>query len=291
MKIPVYTLAAAAVALLLSGNSCHVNAITTQEAIDMRTNLEAELVLFKKKDAYRLRDHKARGEKNGDEDAELPISKRYPKGDPKSRKTGSVKGSSSSVTAVANRTKRKLLATKLNILKLAETASEEDLTAMLSVYEELAELQIAVAEKRTEKGLHRGSIKEKRQELDSIASKYGGLKKDSARPHKKKGASKREVGTQFSEEEAKKVKDLRKQLNSVTDEAEAEAIRAKLQEIYDTLKFAEHDKALAKEKEYRAKKQASIAEQQAARKAKKDRAPKTKADKGIRGDKRKPSRK
>lgn len=284
MKIPVYTLAAAAVALLLSGNSCHVNAITTQEAIDLRTNLEAELSLFKKKDAYRLRDHKARGANNGDEDAEPQKSKRYPKGDSKSRKTGSVKGSSSSVTAVANRTKRKMLTLKLHILKLAETASEEDLTAMLSVYEELAELQIAVAEKRTEKGLHRGSIKEKRQELDNIASKYGGLKKDSARP-KKKGTSKKEQ--QFSEEEAKKVKDLRKQLNSVTDEAEAEAIRAKLQEIYETLKFAEHDKAMAKEKEYRAKKQASIADHQAARKAKKERMPKTKADKGLR----KPTRK
>jgi hypothetical protein len=243
--------------------------------------LEAELSLFKKKDAYRLRDHKARGANNGDEDAEPQKSKRYPKGDSKSRKTGSVKGSSSSVTAVANRTKRKMLTLKLHILELAETASEEDLTAMLSVYEELAELQIAVAEKRTEKGLHRGSIKEKRQELDAIASKYGGLKKDSARTKKKKGASKREVGTQFSEEEAKKVKDLRKQLNSVTDEAEAEAIRAKLQEIYETLKFAEHDKAMAKEKEYRAKKQASIADHQAARKAKKERMPKTKADKGL----------
>ena len=127
------------------------------------------------------------------------------------------------------RQRNKLLQTKLNILNLAEDATEEDLDAMLSLWDEMDALMRRPA---SETGITNPSrtpeMKEIRQALDSIAKTYGGLRR--VTPFNQGPRITPPTGERvFTKEAAARVKELRKMIKDSDDPDLKQEMRQELQ--------------------------------------------------------------
>lgn len=219
--------------VLLGFLSTSTSALSRDEAIAMRTRLEDEMRIHKKKDREMRMRAKGSPQKQGKDEARARKERPVPK---------------------TTRALQKLLNVKLNILHLAEDADEADLDAMLALYERMVELQgldqqEAAALDVEERRAKTAEMKSLRHQLDSIAQSYGGLKGE--RPGRHNVRQKHERA--FSEEEARTVKELRRKIKESTDEQEEAELREQLQSLYAEIKFSkksEHQKrkdALRKE--------------------------------------------
>jgi len=225
--------AVAAIAVGLSNSALGVAAISKDEAVQMRQEIADELRLFKLKDRkYRLND------KDGPEKATSDDGRK------RNRKVEKARFADTP-GARAARSKRKLLMVKLNILNLAEIASEEDLDKMLAIYDQMEAHQIEAGEDGKH-GSKKPEMKKLRSELDEIAAPYGGLKRAAA-PMGRRPRPERS----FSKEDAAKVKELRAQLKATDDEEEQNRLRKELQDLYGPLKFRDTEERRRKKKDAR----------------------------------------
>jgi hypothetical protein len=242
MKFSLVAVAAALVAAALSGSA---SALSVDEAKAMRSSILDELKNHKIKDReQRLR---ARDLHVGEDDAATaegssgdPADPEAHRGPPKGRAKRDFERDRSA------RGKQKILSIKLNILDLAEQATEEDLDAMLAIYAEMEALHTG-GNAAPREGNKAGEdepegegprhvapgrdprMKEHRRALDEIADKYGGLKR-AGRGGRPGADGEFGLGERvFSEEDAKAVKQLRRQMKDAKGPDERKALRDQLQ--------------------------------------------------------------
>ena len=274
--------AAAALALAISGSNNGVAGLTVAEADSMRAAIEDEMQLFKKKDREarmkrRSERSSSRNEEGGEgegggeaeeggEAGEAGGARKPAKNKNKNKKIEGVKFADG-VSARRARAKQKMLMMKINILDLVETASAEDLDAMLAIYDQMEELHANAAEVDDPKR-HAGrdpQMKVLRSQLDEIAEKYGGLKRGAIRRHRQKDAER-----SFSPEDAAKVKELRKQLRDTEDADERKELRKQLQNMYGKVKFGDREERRKQKDERRKNREGEADERRAARKAERE---------------------